>query len=449
MKSMIAARSILQEVRLDFPYNYYLQHIQMLDQSGSLWIPLGDLAEIICDGPRNVKPSESGIPYIKLNNLKPGDIFHSSTNFIDDSGIQDKFRLQKNDVLISKTGETVRSALVPDSLIGAVFAPDIYRIKIDREEVSASWVNFFFRTRYASEIILKLMYGTTIKRLSIRDLKSIRIPIPSPEMAREIEDIELKAQKESEAARSIFSSTIKSLYAEIDRRCKDLVSSKHDSDKYMAVNNKWLNERWDFPYLRSKQLMTALSNVKLFRPLKKLAKIAVSSRRHLTPDDEVCFVQISDIDPQYFTFSNVHRSCVKDLPYRIRVPLQAYQVLVLASGTNLGTNLHPVAVVEPELDGCLASNAFFALEFKDTPIYYGLVMRHPLVLEQIRGMVSGTGVSSVNKKQLQNLLLPVLGEVWRNDFNDRAKVAWEKRRLAINVRQKAINMIDNFITETI
>lgn len=447
MKQMIVNGSEFRRGRMDFSYHFYRHHNHRLDHSGSQWSPLSALAELICDGPRNVITAEKGLAYVKLAKLKQGDLIHTGADCIHDVDIQAKFRLQKNDVLLSKTGETVRSALVRENLEGAVTAPDIYRLQLKKNNILPIWVTLFFRTRYASRMVKRILYGATLKRLAIRDLKSIRIPIPPPDIESRIEAMESKAHAASESAQALFSSTIQSLYAEIDARSKTIQGLGKAPEKECVASAKWLRERWDVPYLRNQKLKKSLSTLKLFKPVSQLAQIAVSSRKHLDPDQKVCFVQISDIDPHYYTFTNVHKGYVKNLPYRIRAPLRANQVLMLASGSNLGTASHPIAVVEPELDGCLGSNAFLALEFKETPIYYGLVMRHPLVLAQLRGVSSGAAIAFINKRQIQNLLIPSLGAIWRHDYNDRARIAWERRHSALNLRTKAINVIDDFIMQ--
>ena len=181
----------------------------------------------------------------------------------------------------------------------------------------------------------------------------------------------------------------------------------------------------------------------------EVAQIAVSSRKLLKTDQVVHYVQASDIDPQSFLFRRLRSALAQDLPSRIRLPLQAYQVLLLASGSNLGTQTHPVAVVDAELDGGFASNTFLALEFAETPIYYAIALKHPIVLTQLRQMATGTVVSTLRKKDIIHLRIPQLSSVWRQDFNDRAQLAWERRSLALALRRQALEKAEKFIQQMI
>ncbi len=217
----------------------------------------------------------------------------------------------------------------------------------------------------------------------------------------------------------------------------------------MLAPNAWLRDRWDLSHIQGRRLVEALADVPTFRPLGEWASPVVSSRRNLDPEQEVGFVQVSDLDVRYLSFARAHRAKVRELPARVRLPLREYQVLLLASGSNLGEAGHPIAVVEPQMDGCLASNAFIALEFRETPLYFGLALRHPLVLAQLRSLASGSVIQLIGKRDIGHLLIPVLGSTWRQDHNDRAKIAWEKRRLALDLRLRAVARVEAFIAEAL
>jgi hypothetical protein len=129
---------------------------------------------------------------------------------------------------------------------------------------------------------------------------------------------------------------------------------------------------------------------------------------------------LGDVDSDFYTIRNYEETSVKELPTRVRQPLTAGQVLLANSGTNMGTPTQPVAVVPSELDGALCTNALTALAFPDAPLYWAMCLKHPLVLEQIAGLASGSTQPYLNKRDLDDLLLPVLAAVWREEFHQRA-----------------------------
>jgi hypothetical protein len=432
--------------RLDFDYNYQVRRNQELASSQHIWKQLDELALDICDGPRKTDPVTAGIPYLRLGDLNAGDIALTEEVFVAEQNIKPRFRLAPDDILLSKTSDEPRAALVTEKLAGATFSPDIFRLRIDPQKISPAWVSLFFNTRYTAQVVSQRAYGARIKRLRVADLRHIRLPVPPRALTEEVEALERQAQKYSAAALSSFQMVINGLYGEIDIRVGERSRSLQ---KWLLARNSLLDYRWDVAYVRSQNLTEELRQTGFFQPVREMADLVVASRKHFKLGQAVCYVNVSDIDAQYFTFRQTHKTQLKELSDRVRLPLQADQVLVLASGSNLGSEDHPVAVVESELDGCLTSNAFLALEFKDTPLYFGLIMRHPLVLAQLQALASGSVVQSIKKEEFKNLVLPVLGSIWRQDYNDRAKIAWEKRHLAIDLRQQAINLVETFISEAL
>ena len=447
MKAFSFPREELQEgLRLDIPYNQQVKHNQRLEGSKYKWRKLEDITLDICDGPRGIKLTRTGIPYLKLGNLGRAEIHYDDTTYVAAEEIKSRYQLAPGDVLLSKIGNEPRAALVQEDLYGATYSSDLYRLRVDPKKISPIWLEIFLNSKYLGEVINQQNYGSALRRLSAFDLRNIYVPIPSLELSSRLENLEAAAQEFSVTARNIFDKAIQGLFAELDQRIN--VFEINGTDSFVA-SNQWLFERWDVSYVRGRKLVQDIEESKLFKPLRDLARIPVSSRKHLDPNQEICYVKISDIDPEFMTFGTVHQEKLSNLSERIRLPLHEFQVLVLVSGSNLGSDSHPIAVVEPHLDGCLTSNAFIALEFRETPIYFGLILRHPLVLSQMQALSSGTVISFISKREIGSLLLPVLGSVWREDFNDRAQIAWEKRSRAIQLRQKAINLVDDFIKEAL
>jgi len=342
--------------------------------------------------------------------------------------LERRFYLRSGDVLVSKTGDEPRAVVTPDEAQGALVAPDIYCLRVQTERSSPTWLAYFLNTTYGQRLLSERIAGATVRRLRMAELRSLPLLLPPLSLVQEIEALEQQAQAHTQSAHELWAAILTGMYAEIDER------SGCRTDPYaIDVDN----------------FLAPPGAEKVFRPLNEVAKIAVSSRKTLKPDQVVHYVQASDIDPQSFLFRRLRSAFAQDLPSRIRLPLQAYQVLLLASGSNLGTPAHPVAVVDAKLHGGFASNAFLALEFTETPIYYAIALKHPLVLTQLRRMAVGPVVSTLRKKDIVHLRIPQLGAVWRQDFNDRAQLAWERRTLALTLRRQGLDKAEAFIAQTL
>lgn len=391
-------------------------------------ILLSDVLEDVFDGPRRIQFESNGAPYIRLGDLDAGEIYFDPSQAIAPLDLVPRFYLRSGDVLVSKTGDELRSVVTSDETKGALTAPDIYCLRVQTERISPTWLAYYLNSFYGQKLLSERSSGATVRRLRLAELRSLPLFVPPLSLIQEIESLEGQAQDHTRTSHEIWTAIRTGIYAEIKDRC-----GCSEIFEETSVN----------------EILATPEAQKVFRPLGEVAQIAVSSRKLLKTDQVVHYVQASDIDPQSFLFRRLRSALAQDLPSRIRLPLQAYQVLLLASGSNLGTQTHPVAVVDAELDGGFASNTFLALEFAETPIYYAIALKHPIVLTQLRQMATGTVVSTLRKKDIIHLRIPQLSSVWRQDFNDRAQLAWERRSLALALRRQALEKAEKFIQQMI
>ena len=391
-------------------------------------IQLADMLEDVFDGPRRIHLETNGVQYIRLGDLDAGEIYLDPSQMVAPRNLDHRFYLKAGDVLVSKTGDEPRAMVTSDETNGALTAPDIYCLRVIPGSMSPIWLAYYLNTRLGQKLLCERGSGTTLRRIRLSDLHSLPLYIPPASITSEIETLEREAQRQTQSAHEMWATIQTSMYAEIQER-----SELREIDNGEAVD----------------QFLATTPAQKVFRPLGEVAQIAVSSRKLLKPDQVVHYVQASDIDTQSFLFRRQRSALAQNLPGRIRLPLQAYQVLILASGSNLGTPAHPVAVIDPKLDGGFASNAFLALEFAETPIYFAIALKHPIVLSQLRSMAVGSVVSTLRKKDITSLRVPQLSAVWRQDFNDRAQLAWERRALELALRRQALEIAEEFIKNAV
>lgn len=407
--------------------------------------PISHLVEDVFDGPRQVTFKPDGLAYIQLGGLQAGEVYPDSAKRVDPQDLDPRFLLRCGDVLLSKTGESPRAALVSTEFANATLSPDIYCLRLKSGTISPTWLTYYLNSSLIREKLAERVHGKTTPRLHLADLKHFPVTLPTVDLAREVDQLEEQAQQHSQAAREIWTSTVRGLYTEIDGRLGVIArgAAKAPSNISSSSSSAKLSDDALLALLGKPHEGLSIT------PLHQLARVVISSRKNFDPNQIVKYVQASDIDTHSFLFRNVRSGKVKDLPARIRLPIQAYQVLLLASGSNLGSPNHPVGIVEPQLDGCLASNTFLALEFDETPLYYGMALKHPVVLAQIRRRAVGNVVSILRKRDVADLKIPVLGLVWRQDFNDRAQIAWERRSIAKQLRNQAAQLVDAFLRQAV
>ena len=95
----------------------------------------------------------------------------------------------------------------------------------------------------------------------------------------------------------------------------------------------------------------------------------------------------------------------------------------------------------------LGSATFTALRFHETPRFYAVALAHPIVRKQIQHLSTGTVQRFVNKRDVDELLVPSLGLVWREDFDARIDRAIERRREALEALDRLLEAAQSFVRE--
>lgn len=172
----------------------------------------------VFDGPHQVTFSPTGLVFIQLGGLQTGEIYPGMQKRVDPQSLDSRFILRRGDVLLSKTGEAPRAALVSAELSGATLSPDIYCFRVKSDLVSPAWLTYFLNSNPIREKLAKSVYGKTTARLHLPALRAILVVLPLNEIAQEIDQLEELAQQHSQAARDIWSATLRGLFTEIDDR---------------------------------------------------------------------------------------------------------------------------------------------------------------------------------------------------------------------------------------
>ena len=132
---------------------------------------------IVLPGP-NV---EQGVPIIKSGNVKPGrldpDLLDRTTFEIEKRNV--KSRVYPGDIIYSIRGSVGDAEIVPDDLEMANLTQDAARV-VSSGAVT-QWLVYVLRCEALFSQLESKMTGSAVKGINIRDLKRLRIPLPSVE----------------------------------------------------------------------------------------------------------------------------------------------------------------------------------------------------------------------------------------------------------------------------
>lgn len=97
--------------------------------------------------------------------------------------------LRGGELLISLVGNPGEVAIAPIALRGANIARQVGLIRIDAEKADADYVQCFLRSRVGRDLLLAHSKGSVQQVINLRDLKSIRVPLPPRSTQREVSSL--------------------------------------------------------------------------------------------------------------------------------------------------------------------------------------------------------------------------------------------------------------------
>ncbi|MFT3903900.1 MAG: restriction endonuclease subunit S [Niabella sp.] len=127
-----------------------------------------------------------GIPLIRISNIKNGDIDLSDCTYIEESeNIDDKFHIQKGDLLIAMSGATTGKMGIYNFSDLAYLNQRVGNIKIRNREVLFDKYRNFFMLVHSNEI-LKMAHGGAQPNISSKIMAQIFFPLPPYEEQKRI-----------------------------------------------------------------------------------------------------------------------------------------------------------------------------------------------------------------------------------------------------------------------
>ncbi len=190
------------------------------------WLEIGDLDIHISDGnysskyPRSEEFIESGVPFIRANNLVNKSISDEEMYFISPQkhGLLKKGHLRTNDVLISTRGDLGKVALVPKRYNDSNINAQLVLLRPNPHKIDPLYLLYCFEGDRVKGQISQLQTGTALKQLPVGNLKRIKIPLPPLEEQQRIAAILDKAdgvrRKRKEAIR-LTEELLKSTFLEM------------------------------------------------------------------------------------------------------------------------------------------------------------------------------------------------------------------------------------------
>lgn len=148
---------------------------------------LGDMGFDISDGnysskyPRSDEFRQTGVPFIRANNMKNLTVVDDDMRFISEKKHSDitKGHLKKGDVLITNRGEIGNLAIVPDAHVGSNINAQIVRINTKNSSVENTYFAYYLQKDEVQQKFRDLQTGSALKQLPVNRLLTLLVFYPS------------------------------------------------------------------------------------------------------------------------------------------------------------------------------------------------------------------------------------------------------------------------------
>jgi restriction endonuclease S subunit len=335
----------------------------------------------------------SGVPFVRINNLRNGIIDDSDIVFITPERHRQeaKTALRRYDLALSKTAYPAASLVQ----IGACnVSQDIIAVRTNLSEDFNFYLAAYLNTRFGLLQMKRLFQGNVQMHLSLPDAKTITIPIPNAAFQVKIRRIFEQSFLRREEAKHSYAQAQALFAAELGLDKLDLSESLYSVRRVSEVREAG---RADAEYFQPKyQRMMAMMG----RSGQRIQDVASLANRRFRPQPGRPFqyIEIGSLSGDGYVESETVMG--EDAPSRAQ--------WIVKVGDVITSTVRPIrrlsALIEPEQDGYVCSSGFAVLQPKDIePELLLLYLRLPIVCEILDLYTTASMYPAISTADLLNI----------------------------------------------
>lgn len=157
-------------------YNYYRDKLLSFEDGN--WIKLGDIAEFTYGYVAKAQ-DEGDARFVRITDVNSdGKLIATDVKYVDISADNERFILQKNDLLMARTGATYGKTMIFEEDYPAIYAGFLIKIGINKEILNSKFYWHFAQSDYFWNQANKLVSGGGQPQFNANALKDVKIQIP-------------------------------------------------------------------------------------------------------------------------------------------------------------------------------------------------------------------------------------------------------------------------------
>lgn len=396
---------MISEVRIDgYYYDYkFIELEKKLKMTDFEIVCLGDLFNVITDGDHEKRDYVlEGIPFYTVRDIEEFQINDNNDLFISEADHVrlKRSKLEPNNLLITKTGRVGTTAVVPRMKKKGNISADVAILKSAKKAMDEHYLGTYLNSRYGQLAILRLNYGSTRPRITLKDIPKVQVLVPSIEIQKYIGDKVRRAEElreEAKAAKKDYEYIIQDIYSDSNTikfpKGFYTVQSHDFDDKYLRIDSNFYN-----PLYKNGKL-NSYKNVKLSKlvDLKKNCKIQA--------EEEYAYFEIGDLSTSNI-LDEKERVKGSELPGRAKLKLEKNDIIV----SLVQESIEVTSYVDKELNNTLTTNGCAVLIPRDKSLsgyLYAIISSKYFIAQKCR-YISGTNIRSMSKDDLLDMKIPIV-----------------------------------------
>ena len=220
----------VKEKRAD-SYYYQLRFIKLIEAMRKTPFEietLEDLSTKIINGLDFREFTKTGIPYLRVSNIKPNSFDTSDVKFIPAFSISKDIELDSGDLLITRKGTYGISVIVDDEHKSMVISSEIFRIVLKKDKVNPHYIAIYLNSHILKQLFNRISTGGIMGHISQDILKNIQIILPPLEIQNKIAEEVKRRTSEAEGLKAEANKIIEEAKKKVE---KMILSDKDSKEK--------------------------------------------------------------------------------------------------------------------------------------------------------------------------------------------------------------------------
>lgn len=359
---------------------------------------------------------ESGTPYLKVANVKQGELDFTKIQYIDfnSSEISKNIQLKKGNILLTRKG-TFGNAFALDKDYDFVISSEVFYIELQDNSINPKFLEIFFNSKIGQAQFDKNKIGAIMGSLSQEAIRDLKIPLPSSEIQNKIVGIYeryiVQKQKNEVEADKLLSSIDDYLLKELGIKLPEPPENTLKNRMFVTNISELSGSRFDphFNKIFFKEVFNSFSKGKfsISRIKDVLDNIKTGTTPHqkldpFTDSEGVVFLRNTNLKKYHIDLSDtkyVKTEFAKELTYSVKG-----EVIMCIAGT---VGLSAINDVENPIS---INQNVSALKFDETkinPDFASYWFNTNIFLELTKRACSVATIFYLNNDNLKLLPLPV------------------------------------------